>query len=394
MNIRRILFLIALIALGFAAQPAQAQSDDADEKPDCYRYYEYVGGARDAILTAKNIAVQFGMDETGAWNNLETIDFEQRQRVVAQGWGIASFSFIDNVIAMTGNPIGNADGRADRPLVQGFVDYEIARAAICDDMFGFEDALTPMNDRATEVLRLAKQGRSVSGMETIQCDWAYEAGQKNWTVKKQPIAALWDGAPETDFHARGYNLDMRADIVSAGGRTNNDHILIPKEEKWETRLPAAIEAEDVTTQMEFWADIAECDAKFAMGDGRFGAEPPVTAGPLVEPRVAHLDCAANYAALGQVYSSNPQAKGYFDQRGLNAARYVNLFGDYATDQEVITRVNESALERLNTYQKPDGTVHATKIMQTFEESLVCDQQYGLPLTTIPEDLRRQARMDR
>lgn len=394
MIIQRALVLSLVFVVGLAARPTQAQVPFFANESDCYRFYYGLNAAKSEVIRAKGAASSLEMDPVGEWSDFENADFVARQDRASSNFGFATWTYMENLQGVVADTLLDAARRPTQPLNQNYIDGTIAKAAICDRVLGIPSPLSPSNDRAKEVMALAQKAASVSPSETLQCNRVYEGGQKNWTIKQQPVAALFTGAADADFFSRTTLIDHRSDLISAESNTPSGQLYVAEDAKWENRLSKAIEAEDAKTQLEFWSEVAACDAKLGMGEGRFKARPPVSPGPLIEPNVSHLDCAANYAALGQVYSSNPQAKGYFDQRGLNAARYVNLFGDFNADQEVIAQVNKSALERMNTYQKPDATIDAGKIMQTFEETRVCDQQYGLPATTIPEDLYRQARMDR
>lgn len=359
---KQIFAILASMALSPVALAAEPTSDDVYR---CFSAYYSTAQAADLLV----------MTQQANWTNLATADLDARRYTVAASLGYAS-AIAAEVYA------NNAAMVLLNSLLTGAPTHAaVARVAICDEVFGFSPAIEPVTEVAQRMVRLQKAALAVPPGAIVACDRAYRAGAATPEASQSFVEVLWSGAKEADFAQRVRALEDQADIVGAYDNIPIAEASRDEAELWKERLPAALASQDTETQNAFWTEVAGCDAMFEIAE-------PVEATALLDPNPSHYECAAYYTALRALYPQQSQGFNYFHERAMNAARFVRLVGTPSSDQQIMDEIAAQARSEFELYNMASGNPNYLTILYTFTNVEVCDRQYGLPPTPVPEEVSR------
>ncbi|RFB04813.1 hypothetical protein DX908_05680 [Parvularcula marina] len=365
--------MAGLAAVSIGVMSAQATEPDYGDAATCYPLYF---AAQDNIDSLRLLGAE-------DWDHLGEAQFDQRAAKASEFLGFASMASAEFTSQNESQRLRLALIQTNRPTINGMM----AQLAHCDRVFGMTPVITPKSDRAKEIVSRQDRMRDIPAAEIVACYRTYDGGAKTQAVKQSPVAMLWNNGATINFSLRQSQLEQRVDVQSAFANIPMSEVNADKATLWEGKLPAAVEGQDNAAQNAFWKDVAACDAKFEMGAR-------IEPSKLANPNPSHAECSSSYAALRGIYQTNPQAAGYFQQRGIHAARFIKLLDPSKTDQEIIAALDAKAMEKLSTFQLPDGQMDYRQVARTFAEVETCDHLYGLEPTQMPEDVYRQSRMQR
>jgi len=358
-----------IVATALGTSAALAQEPTSSDVTRCYVAYYSLGQSVDMIAPLQG----------NNWENLAEVDLAARQEAVAQQLGFASA-----VYAQT-----TAENEAFNLMRNALIsprssDAAIARVAHCDELFGFTPAIMPTTEEGQQILRQQKKALGFAADDIVACDRVYQAGRDTPDAKKSFVELLWQGAKDANFNRRLTAMSLQADVVAAYGNIPISEVNRPVDELWKGRLPAALAAQDTETQNQFWTEVVACDALFEIDD-------PIQPGPLLDPNPSHSNCAAYYTALRALYPQGSQGFNYFQERGLNAARFVRLVGTPQTDQEIMDAIATRARAEFDLFDIPTGNPNYLTILYTYTHVEACDRQYGLTITQVPDEVKQGLR---
>lgn len=359
------------LALAFGLGNTHAAEPDYGDASRCYPLY----------FAAQDNLTSLLLQSADDWDHLDQAQFDQRAIKASEQLGFAGMTSAEFNSQNESQRLRLALIQSKSPVINSI----LAQVAHCDKVYGMTAAITPKSEGAKEIAARQDRLRDVTPTEIVACYRAYDGGAKTQGLQQSPVTMLWLNGSTINFHLRQSQLEQRVDVQRAFSNIPMSEVNADKSTLWEGKLPVAVEAQDIAAQNKFWSDVAACDEKFEMGAR-------ITPSKLANPNRSHMECAASYSALRALYQANPQAAGYFQQRGIHAARFVKLLDPGASDEAIIKSVDTKAAEKHGSFQRPDGQTDYKQIARTFGEVEACDQLYGLEPTRMPEDIYKQSRM--